>query len=110
MTSQWAFLPPEHFNFVRPKEWPKWICKFERFMDDLDQKSERKHVSSFIYAMGEEADDILQSFWLTEDERKSNTTVRDKFQSFFVKRRNTVYERCRFNLRCQEEGESVVGS
>ena len=35
-------------------------------------------------------------------------TIRDKFQSFFVKRRNIVYGRCRFNLRRQEEGESAA--
>ena len=34
--------------------------------------------------------------------------VRDKFESFFVKRRNIVYEWCRFNLRWQEEGESAA--
>ena len=58
---------------MRPEEWPKWICKFERFRDasDLDEKSKQKHVSSLIYSMGEDADDILRSFWLTEDERKS---------------------------------------
>ena len=110
MISQSAFLPPEHFNFARPEEWPKWICKFERFRDatDLDERSEQKQVSSLMYAMGEQAEDILQSFRLTEEDRKSYTTVRDKFQSFFVKRRNIVYERCRFNQRCQEEGETAA--
>ena len=75
---------------------------------DLDEKSKQKQVSSLIHAMGEEAEDILQSFRLTEDERKSNATVKDKFQSLFVKRRNIVYELCGFNLRCQEERESVA--
>ena len=101
MALQLAFLPPEHFKFARPEEWPKWICKFERIRDayNLDEKCEQKHVSSLIYAMGEEEEDILRSFWLIEDELKSYTMVRDKFQSFLVKRRNIVYERCRFNLR-----------
>ena len=34
-------------------------------------------------------------------------TVRGKFESFFMKRRNIVYEWCKFNRRCQEEGESA---
>ena len=73
------------FNFARLEEWSKWIRKFERFRDasDLDGKSEQNQVSSLIYAMGEEAEDILQSFQLTEDEQKSYTMVRDNFQSFF---------------------------
>ena len=58
--------------------------------------------------MGEEAKDILQSFRLTEDEWKSYTKVSDKFQSFFMKRRNIVYEQRKFNLRYQEEGESAA--
>ena len=55
MASRSAFLPPEHFNFARPKEWPKWICKFERFRDaaDLDEKSKQKQVSFLIYSVGE---------------------------------------------------------
>ena len=57
--------------------------------------------------MGEEADDILYSFGLTEDERKSCTTVPTKFEAHFVKRRNPIYERAKFNMRRQEEGESV---
>ena len=110
MASGSTFLPPEHFNFARPEEWPKWIYNFKRLKDatDLDEKSEQKQVSSLIYSMGEEVEDILWSFQLTEDKRKSYTTVRDEFQSFFVKRRNIVYEQSRFNLRRQEEGESAA--
>ena len=83
---------------------------FERFRNatDLDEKSEQKQVSSLVYSMGKEAEDILRSFQLTKDERKSYTTIRDKFQSFFVKRINIVYEWGRFNLRHQEEGESAA--
>ena len=57
--------------------------------------------------MGEDADDILYSFGLTEDERKSYNTVSTKFEAYFVKRRNPIYERAKFNMRRQEEGESV---
>ena len=58
--------------------------------------------------MREEAEDILRSFRLTEEEQKLYMTVRGKFGSFFVKRRNIVYEWCRFNQRRQEEGESAA--
>ena len=36
------------------------------------------------------------------------TAVRNKFGSFFVKRRNIVVEWCRFNRRHQEKGVSVA--
>ena len=103
----WHFCPR---NFARLKEWPNRICKFKRFRDafNLDKKSEQKHVSPLIYSMGEKAEYILWSFQLTKKQQKSYTTIRDKFQSFFMKTRNIVYERCRFNLRYQEEGESAT--
>ncbi len=57
--------------------------------------------------MGDDADDILRSFGLTEDEKKVYATVKQKFESHFVKRRNTIFERAKFNMRKQEEKEPV---
>ena len=57
--------------------------------------------------MGDKADDILQSFNLTEDDAKKYATVKGKFEAHFVKRRNTVFERAKFNKRKQEEGEPI---
>ena len=57
--------------------------------------------------MGDEAEDILTSFCLTEEQRKNYTTVVEKFDSYFVKRQNLIFERAKFNRRRQEEGEPV---
>ena len=57
--------------------------------------------------MGDEAEDILTSFRLTEEQRKNYTTVVEKFDSYFVKRRNLIFERAKFNRRRQEKGEPV---
>ena len=57
--------------------------------------------------MGDVADDILSSFDLTDDEEKNYDTVVEKFELHFVKKRNVIFERARFNQRKQEEGESV---
>ena len=35
--------------------------------------------------------------------------VKDKFDSHFIKRRNVIFERAKFNMRKQEDGESVDG-
>ena len=40
--------------------------------------------------MGDEAEDTLDSFRLSDDERKSYSTVRDKFEVHLVKKRNIV--------------------
>ncbi|KAK3713987.1 hypothetical protein QZH41_017106, partial [Actinostola sp. cb2023] len=42
-----------------------------------------------------------------ENAKKFNA-VKEKFDSYFIKRRNTIFERAKFNTRKQEVGESVV--
>jgi len=58
-----------------------------------------------VYTMGDAA--ILSSFGLSEDDKKNYETVVAKFESHFVKKRNIIFERARFNQRKQEDGESV---
>ena len=57
--------------------------------------------------MGDEADDILTSLKLTEAQKKKYDVVLQKFEGYFVKRRNPIFERAKFNSRKQEEGEPV---
>ena len=100
---------PEPFCFTRPEEWPKWIRRFERFRvaSGLVSRGEEAQVNTLIYAMGDQADDILRSFELTEESRKTYAIVKAKFDSHFVQRRNVIFERAKFNRRKQDEGESV---
>ena len=56
--------------------------------------------------MGDAADDILKSFHLTEEELKTYATVKEKFDNHFIKKHNVIYERARFNQRCQEDGKT----
>lgn len=91
----------ENFDFAKPEEWPRWIRRFERFRQasDLVSKSEEVQISTLAYSMGDKAEDLLQSFNLEGDDAKKYLTVKEKFESYFVKRRNTIYERARFNRR-----------
>ena len=57
--------------------------------------------------MGAKADYIFQSFNLSEEQAKVYDTVKDKFDSHFVKRRNVIFEHAKFNRRVQQEGEPV---
>lgn len=41
-------------------------------------------------------------------EEKDYSKVKKKFDDYFVKRWNVLFERARFNLRRQEEGETAV--
>ena len=99
--------PPECFNFKRPDEWPKWSKRFEQFRvtSGLSTKDDTRQVCMLLYCLGEEAEDVLKSTNITEEERKVYATVLGKFDIFFQVRKNVIFKRARFNRRPQLEGE-----
>ena len=109
MSGTYQVQPPEPFSFSRPNEWPKWTRRFERFRvaSGLGSKGEEVQVNTLLYAMGDDADDILRSFQLSAADQKKYSEVKGRFDQHFVKKRNVIFERARFNRRKQEEGETV---
>ena len=101
MAGTYQVAAPERFNFSHPEEWQKWIRRFERFRkaSGLNAKDEEAQVNTLVYSMGDDADDILRSFRLSEDDSKKYNVVKSKFDRHFVKDRNTICERARFNLK-----------
>ena len=95
MAATYQVAPPEPFNFTHPEEWVRWIRRFERFRkaSGLEEKAEEAQVNTLIYSMGDEADDILRSFHMSEADSKKYTEVRQKFDEHFVKRRNVIFEK-----------------
>ena len=102
-------VSPEPFSFNNPEMWPQWIRRFERFRQasELRTQSSESQVNYLIYSMGDQADDILSSFDLTVEQKKVFDTVKNKFEGYFVKKRNTIFERAKFNRRRQNSGEPV---
>ena len=109
MAASYQIAPPEPFNFSCPKEWTKWIRRFERFQiaSGLNEKPQETQVNTLIYTMGDNADEIFQSFGMSDEDKKDFKKVKDKFDAHFIPRRNVVFERAAFNKRKQEEGETV---
>lgn len=93
--------PPPKFDFTKPEEWPKWIRRFERFRiaSGPERQSEENQVNALIYTMGDEAEDIVTSLRMTQEEASVYITVRDKLEGHFVVRRNVIFERAKFNQR-----------
>ena len=60
-----------------------------------------------MYSMEDTADDLLQSFDLSEADRKKYKPVKGRFDSHFVIKKNVIYECPKFNMRSQKEGEHV---
>ena len=100
--------PPEKFSF-RPNDWLKWLQRWERFRvaSELSEKPEETQIATFIYSMGEDAEDIFSTLPLTEEERMEYNTVKTKFENHFIIKRNVIFERAKFNQRVQRENEPV---
>ena len=64
---------PEGSTFSKLEGWPSWIRRFKdyRIASTLDLEDEKRQVSSLLYPMGEKADDILESFRLSDDDRNN---------------------------------------
>ena len=109
MAASYQVSQPELFDFTKPEEWPKWLRRFERFRQasGLVEKTEEVQVNTLLYCMGDQADDIFRSFKLSDEDAKKYSEVKSKFEEHFVKRRNVIFERARFNCRKQEQGEPV---
>ena len=103
-------MNPERFDFRNgAKEWPQWISHFKsyRIATRLDNKAQRVQVRTLLFHMGKRAEELFRSFNLDDDEQDSYDIVRDRFDNHFVRRRNVIYERARFNQRVQKDGESA---
>lgn len=91
--------PPAAFPFQHPDEWLRWKKRFEQFRlaSGLSAESEERQVSTLLYTMGEEADDVLTSTNILAAHRKEYSKVMENFDAFFQVRKNVIFERARFN-------------
>ena len=107
--AQFNLRPPEPFDFKHPNDWLRWKKRFEqcRIASGLSADSADRQISTLLYCLGEEAEAVLSSTNPTDENRKDYTKVLDKFDTFFQVRKNTIFERARFNKRNQLEGENT---
>jgi hypothetical protein len=104
------FNPPEEFNVNNAAEWPEWRQRFSRFMiaTKLNKESAEIQISTLIYSIGKEAENIFNSFaFENPDDSKDYDKVLEKFNDYFVPRKNVIHERARFHQRCQNPDETV---
>ena len=106
---------PTVFPFDTPDYWPKWRRRFEqyRLASGLWKETEERQVNTLLYLLGEEAEDILTSTNISEEDRKNYASVLGKFNGFFKIRKNVIIERAKFNKRSQlpdEPAEQFIAS
>lgn len=92
---------------LKPDDWPKCIQRFERFRKaaGLDEQRGENLVNTLIYAMDDQADDILVFFKLTAEQEKVYEQVKEKFENYFIVKRNIIFEQAKFYSRKQQLGE-----
>lgn len=100
--------PPSQFSF-KGIDWPAWITRFEQYRDTTKLKAlpQETQVKSLLYTMGNKANDIFQSFKLSEDDAKTYNMVKNKFDCYYVARKTKTYARARFNQRTQGPEETA---
>ena len=79
---------PEPFNFAKPENWIKWRLNFEHYgqVSNLIERSGEMQVSTIIYSMSVQAENVLVAFGLTEDELKDYNIVLAKFDHYLFKK------------------------
>jgi len=101
--------PPAMFCFKKTEEWPKWKRHFEqyRLASGLSVTSEERQVSTLLYCLGEDAEDVLDTTRIMSEDKKKYSKVIEGFESYFKVRKNLIFERARFNKRNQLPHETA---
>ena len=75
---------PVTFCFKKSEEWPKWKCCFEQYRvaSGLD-KDETHQVSTVLYCLEEDAEDILETTQIFEEDKKKYNKVVEAFDNHF---------------------------
>ena len=60
---------PEQFDFRSPDDWPRWKNRFEQFClaSGLASESEARQISTLLYCLGEDSEDVLGSTNITSE-------------------------------------------
>ena len=103
-----TFKQPEKFDFRNPR-WEQWRSTFETFhlISDLGKKSQKVQIATLKYCMGEESEEIIRTFDLSEEESKNYELVLNKFDTYFKPRKNVLRYRKKFHQRLQHEDEDI---
>jgi hypothetical protein len=93
------FNPPKELDFTKAGEcWPQWKQRFLRYATASKLRTENGEiqVNNLIYLMGQDAETIYQSFALQGNDATNFQTVIDKFDAYFVPKKNIIHERAMF--------------
>ena len=64
-------------------------------------------MNTLLYCLGKRAEDIITSFNLSESDAKKFDFVIERFNQFFIVKKNVIFERAQFNRRKQALSETA---
>ena len=79
------FKPPDPFDFANPSKWLEWRRRFVRYTSaaKLDRERVEVQVSTLVYAMGPDAENVYDSSRFAENEDEDALeTVMSKLDLF----------------------------
>ena len=98
--------PPVPFGFDCPDEWLSGVIDLKfHVASGLSKDDKESQISTLLYCLGKDADNVLTSANIFEERRKNNVLV--KFDTPFKVCKNMIFECAQFNHRVQEQEESV---
>ncbi|XP_072380022.1 uncharacterized protein [Diabrotica undecimpunctata] len=104
-----TFKPPESLVLDGniSENWRKFSQKFDLFMiaTDLTSKPESKKLAVFLSLVGDEALELYNTFTFDENEDRTVTCVKKKFEEYCSPKKNVIFERFKFNSISQQEGQ-----
>ena len=91
-TVESLFSIPENFDFLDYSSWPNWFWRFERFQTAarLDSKNEEYQVNSLVYAIVDQADDILSMLGLSAADLQKYKAVKEALDKDFICKYNAI--------------------
>ena len=93
--------PPGPLCFNKTEDWPKWLRRFQqyRLASGLSEKGEEYQVSTFLYCLGEKAEEILDTTRISVEKKKKYSKVVEEFDNYFKVHKNVIYGRAWFNKK-----------
>ena len=93
------------------KSWRTWRSAWTEYevATDLDEKTERKRVSTLLSVIGREAKDIWENYhWINESDRYAIQPVLQMYTDYCTPKVNVPFERHMFHSRKQQPDEDVM--
>jgi len=93
----------------KTKEWPKWQHHFEQYQvaSGLAGREEVSQVSTFLYCLGEDAEDIPDAIRISTDDKTKYGKEVEAFNNYFKIAKKNIFERAHFNKKNQLPNKST---